>query len=316
MTTTDNKTGRTPAIKRTPLGADAKPLPVMPGKRSNGKADRSGDPRQDRAVRAARAAKKAPIHTAEDAMMNMAARAEAKATEAPAANYDAAEAIAKLTVQGREAMTLIATGQATWFDNGLVEGSGIWGSCFSVKPGVLTGLRKQGLLAADHDGKDMWWSLTELGALVAKELAAGIPAAAPVAAKTAAPKVASPDTSPDAKARDKALEMAGRAATAEATLRLLTEAASLRNARAFTLSGKTHKPLSATMNPAAMEGSLVCGGACGQTLPVSRFPFIGKKEEGRGRYIECGACQDDRLAVNKVREAAGLVTLPRPRATI
>lgn len=84
-------------------------------------------------------------------------------------------AIEKLTAQGAPVMQSIANGDYGWFDNGLTEGSGIWGECINEKPGVLGGLAKQGLLTSDDPdpqaGAGRWYALTALGAEVANLLA-------------------------------------------------------------------------------------------------------------------------------------------------
>lgn len=86
-------------------------------------------------------------------------------------------AIKKLTPQGIVVMTTIADGKISFFDAGLTAGSGSWGEVLAkedgIKPGVLTGLAKQGLLVAGEagdEGAGKWWELTELGAAVANQL--------------------------------------------------------------------------------------------------------------------------------------------------
>lgn len=81
----------------------------------------------------------------------------------------------KMTAKGAAVMQSIANREYGWFDNGLVEGSGIWGECICEKPGILTGLVKQGLLRSfdedpDNPGTGKWYELTELGAAVAQSL--------------------------------------------------------------------------------------------------------------------------------------------------
>lgn len=87
------------------------------------------------------------------------------------------EAIKGLTTKGRVVMTMIGLEQLSYFDEGVEPDSGSWGLCIcqeaNVRPGVLTGLRDQGLLrstSGDSDEGD-WWELTELGASVSRELA-------------------------------------------------------------------------------------------------------------------------------------------------
>lgn len=75
-------------------------------------------------------------------------------------------------------------------------------------------------------------------------------------------------------------------------------------------------PLTATTYPEALEGTALCYGACAQVLPVTRFVYVANKGDGKGRVVECGACQKARLAANVAARAAGLPTTPRPRATV
>jgi len=74
-------------------------------------------------------------------------------------------------------------------------------------------------------------------------------------------------------------------------------------------------PMNASAYPEVTDGALRCLGACGQHQPAARFPFTASKGDGKGRYIECGACQRQRLAANKERRSAGQEPLARPRAT-
>lgn len=89
--------------------------------------------------------------------------------------------VAQLTEKGRDAMNSIGRGWVSFFDNGIVEGSGIWGECLTAdlglkSSGVINRLRDLGLFVA-YDTKDddyasgMWWDLTALGADVANYLA-------------------------------------------------------------------------------------------------------------------------------------------------
>ena len=89
----------------------------------------------------------------------------------------AAAAIAKLTAKGFDTMTAVANHQLSFFDDGIVAGSGIWGECFvnemgHKSSGVINQLVKLGLfdLSTTEDGS--WYSLTELGVEVAQRLAA------------------------------------------------------------------------------------------------------------------------------------------------
>lgn len=95
------------------------------------------------------------------------------------------DTIAKLTKRGRELMTAVGKGEFSFFDDGIVANSGIWGGImaeeFFASPrsasGVMNGTAKLGLWdVSEQDGTDgpdagAWWALTELGAAVANELA-------------------------------------------------------------------------------------------------------------------------------------------------
>ena len=76
-------------------------------------------------------------------------------------------------------------------------------------------------------------------------------------------------------------------------------------------------PMSATAYPELIpaEGvQLRCLGACGELKKAGAFPCTANKGDGKGRYLECGACQAKRLAENKARKERGEEPLPRPRA--
>jgi hypothetical protein len=78
-------------------------------------------------------------------------------------------------------------------------------------------------------------------------------------------------------------------------------------------------PMSATAYPELIpaEGVLLrCLGACGEIKKAGAFPCTANKGDGKGRYLECGACQGKRLAENKARKERGEEPLPRPRATL
>jgi hypothetical protein len=78
-------------------------------------------------------------------------------------------------------------------------------------------------------------------------------------------------------------------------------------------------PMSATAYPELIpaEGvQLRCLGACGEIKSAGAFPCTANKGDGKGRYLECGACQGKRLAENKARKERGEEPLPRPRATL
>lgn len=76
------------------------------------------------------------------------------------------------------------------------------------------------------------------------------------------------------------------------------------------------QPLSPVAYPEALEGAALCHGACGEVRPVTRFPFIANKGDGKGRMVECGPCQVARLARNKAARAAGAPLEPKPRAAL
>ena len=89
------------------------------------------------------------------------------------------EVINSLTAKGRETMTAIGKGELTFFDEGIVEHSGSWGSALTEEmghksSGVLNRLRDMGLLYNTPDDSDIdagdWWALTALGAEVAQHL--------------------------------------------------------------------------------------------------------------------------------------------------
>lgn len=221
--------------------SDTVPLPVLAGKRSNGRPDRTGNPQTDRAVRAAKTTAKAPAAKKTTTARKRVAVAGVVAPVAPVAGRTAAE---------KNAAT-----------------------------------RK------------------------------------PRAAKAApAPKI---DTVPAARDRGsvfraEALAKARTAPNATVALAALHTAALHRNDRIAQPPAGTKPlaPLSATTNALGTAGDhLQCYGACGLVLPVARFPYVGQKATATGRYIECGPDQTDRLEANKVRKAAGLPTVDRPRAT-
>ena len=87
-----------------------------------------------------------------------------------------AAAIAQLTAKGRETMEAIGLQELSFFDEGVVEGSGSWGGSISGdmghhSSGVINRLRDMGLFRSEDVGDyDLWWTLTELGAAVANEL--------------------------------------------------------------------------------------------------------------------------------------------------
>lgn len=95
-------------------------------------------------------------------------------------NKNTAAVIAQLTVKGREAMTAIGQHKVSYFDDGIVEGSGSWGSCLTEdlghkSSGVLNRLEALGLFTTTDTGEPedagFWWELTDLGADVANTLA-------------------------------------------------------------------------------------------------------------------------------------------------
>jgi hypothetical protein len=86
-------------------------------------------------------------------------------------------AIVMLTLKGRYAMQAIGERRLSFFDNGIEQGSGSWGECLTGElghrsSGVLGGLVKQRLLTSSQEDHGSWYELTELGAAVAKKLAA------------------------------------------------------------------------------------------------------------------------------------------------
>jgi hypothetical protein len=98
------------------------------------------------------------------------------------ANNDVATieaAIAQLTAKGRETMDAVGRGWTSFFDNGIVEYSGIWGDNLTGElghksSGVINQLVKLGLFYSTPMGEDdpsNWYSLTALGADVANYLA-------------------------------------------------------------------------------------------------------------------------------------------------
>lgn len=103
--------------------------------------------------------------------------------EIPTAEITAA--IAGLTKAGRATMLAVGRGQLSYFDEGIIEGSGIWGECLTGEmghksSGVVNRLAKVGLwdVTIDRESQDgAWWSLTALGAAVANHLAAEADAA-------------------------------------------------------------------------------------------------------------------------------------------
>jgi len=80
-------------------------------------------------------------------------------------------------------------------------------------------------------------------------------------------------------------------------------------------------PMSATAYPELVAGDgamLRCLGACGDLKKAGAFPCTANKGDGKGRYLECGACQGKRLAANKLAKAEGREgdVQDRPRATV
>jgi len=92
----------------------------------------------------------------------------------------AAAALQAMTAKGTETMTAIGQRQLSFFDEGIQEHSGIWGSCLAQEmghksSGVINRLRDLGLFTTSPAGPDDdsdWWALTALGAEVANTLAA------------------------------------------------------------------------------------------------------------------------------------------------
>lgn len=96
----------------------------------------------------------------------------------------AAVAFDNLTPKGREFMTVVGTWKGSFFDDGIVAGSGAWGEVLASEGcvtatlkgmgGVLAGTNKAGLwtVMPKEAGDDSdFWMLTELGAAVAQHAA-------------------------------------------------------------------------------------------------------------------------------------------------
>jgi hypothetical protein len=95
------------------------------------------------------------------------------------AQADIDSAIADLTKLGRTLMEGIGRGRFSFFDDGVVEGSGIWGEILGGEfgetkniGGVIGRLVKAGLLLSQETGEQggSWVTLTALGAAVANQL--------------------------------------------------------------------------------------------------------------------------------------------------
>jgi hypothetical protein len=90
--------------------------------------------------------------------------------------------VAQLTAKGRETMRAVGNRETSYFDEGIVKDSGIWGECLTSElghrsSGIINRLRDLGLWeASEQQGDDpsMWWSLTALGADVANYLAGNV----------------------------------------------------------------------------------------------------------------------------------------------
>jgi hypothetical protein len=129
---------------------------------------------------------------------------------------DAAAIAATLTPKGQEFMQAVGLGQFSFFDEGIVENSGAWGSVLSGEgfasvrsaSGIMNATKKAGLWhhcpASAQDGPEAggWWSLTAEGAAVALYLAAqapeqpetgALPADEPVAAESPTEAAAQPE---------------------------------------------------------------------------------------------------------------------------
>ena len=86
--------------------------------------------------------------------------------------------LATLTAKGLATMTAIGNGELSYFDDGIVANSGIWGECLTGElghksSGVIVQLVKQGMFTTSESSEDndgTWYSLTELGAEVANSL--------------------------------------------------------------------------------------------------------------------------------------------------
>lgn len=94
-------------------------------------------------------------------------------------NITAAEIVTTLTAKGTETMKAVGLGQLSFFDDGVVEGSGIWGEILTAEmshksSGVLNRLKDLDLWETSEDfeaNAGDWWALTALGAEVALLLA-------------------------------------------------------------------------------------------------------------------------------------------------
>ena len=109
----------------------------------------------------------------------MARKSTSTGTTAAAVAYDS------LTAKGQELMAVIGNWSGSFFDDGIVEGSGAWGEVIAQEgcvtatvkgmAGVLTGTKKAGIWnvtpAEQGDDSDFWY-LTALGAEVALHAAA------------------------------------------------------------------------------------------------------------------------------------------------
>jgi hypothetical protein len=86
--------------------------------------------------------------------------------------------VVQLTPLGLECMTAIGQCRTSYFDEGIVEGSGIWETCLMEElghnsSGVINQLVKIGLLTSNHypGETENWVALTSAGAEVAVSLA-------------------------------------------------------------------------------------------------------------------------------------------------
>lgn len=112
-------------------------------------------------------------------------------------------AVAALTDKGRDTMRAVGAGETSFFDNGIVEHSGIWGDNLTGElghksSGVVNRLAKLGLFTtheATGDDPSNWWALSALGADVANYLAGNLEGAGVMAPDhNCVPSVEEPET--------------------------------------------------------------------------------------------------------------------------
>jgi hypothetical protein len=226
------------------------------------------------------------------------------------AQADIDSAIADLTKLGRGLMLRIGQGRFSFFDDGVVEGSGIWGDNLGGEfgetknvGGVIGRLVKAGLLLSqptDEPGGS-WVTLTALGAAVATQLAGDEapaevkPAKAPAKAK--APKA---DKAP-AKDRDAAAEARVAALPEELRTKIL---AAVPAGYAVAWPRPSWSTLKATTEaPADASRWLILCNSHGTTAPM---PGAQGREFGKAevRPTWCPGCAKDAKAPAKAETKA------------